>query len=132
MDDWQQLYAIRTEVNKALEGARQAGLIGSSLAAELELYADPAPYALLSRFKAELRFIMLSASAKVSKMHTRPHKAILCDALGIAIEIGVSSALKCGRCWQRCADVGIDAHHIELCKRCIANIKGADEHRLFA
>ena len=52
--------------------------------------------------------------------------------LGLAIAVSASPYEKCGRCWHRRADVGLDSNHPELCQRCIDNISGRDEVRQFA
>jgi isoleucyl-tRNA synthetase len=39
---------------------------------------------------------------------------------------------KCVRCWHRRADVGADPRHPELCERCIRNVDGPGEQRLYA
>ncbi len=132
MDDWQQLYAIRDEVNKALENARQTGLIGSALAAEVTLYASPPALTLLTTLGNELRFILITSSAIVRPMNERPVGLMQNDELGVAIDVQASPHPKCSRCWHRCEDVGVDQAHPELCQRCVGNISGNDELRQFA
>ena len=39
---------------------------------------------------------------------------------------------KCGRCWHHTADVGSNTEHADLCARCISNVFGDGDHRLFA
>ncbi len=132
MNDWLQLQAIRDEVNKALEGQRQAGIIGSALAAEVMLYVDDNATSILTRLGEELRFILITSSAIVRPMSERPEEVVLNEELGVAIAIKASSYPKCGRCWHRCEDVGTHAEHPELCQRCIGNISDKPEIREFA
>ena len=132
MDNWQQLYAIRDEVNKALETQRQAGLIGSALAAEVILYATAHAEALLAKLGDELRFILITSSAIVRPMSECSVDAIVNEELGVAIAVQASSHPKCSRCWHRREDIGLDHEHPELCTRCVGNISGDDEVRLFA
>lgn len=132
MSDWQQLHAIRDEVNKALESQRQAGLIGSALAAEVTLYASGYAETLLTRLSDELRFILITSSATVRPMSECPADAVLNEELGVAIGVSASSYAKCGRCWHRCEDVGEHVEHPELCGRCITNIGEGEEVRHFA
>jgi isoleucyl-tRNA synthetase len=132
MDNWQQLYAIRDEVNKALETQRQAGLIGSALAAEVILYASPDAEALLAKLGDELRFILITSSAIVRPMSECTIDALVNEDLGVAISVQASPHPKCGRCWHRREDIGRDHEHPELCTRCVGNISGDDEVRRFA
>ena len=132
MDDWAQVHAIRDEVNKALEATRQAGLIGSGLAANVTLYASEQPKAILDKLQNELRFILITSSTLVLSMNERPADAILNEALGVAIQVRASEAMKCERCWHRCDDLGENAEHPTLCLRCVGNISGDDEVRHFA
>ena len=132
MDDWTQIHAIRDEVNKALEATRQAGLIGSGLAADVTLYANDQATVILDRLQNELRFVLITSSARVLPMRDCPADAILNEALGVAIHVQASDAVKCDRCWHRCDDVGENIEHPELCQRCVGNISGDDEVRHFA
>lgn len=132
MDYWQQLQAIRDEVNKAIEQQRQEGLIGSALAAEVTLYANERVQSFLARLGDELRFILITSGATVKPMSDCPIDILPNKELGIAILVHASTAAKCDRCWHRRADVGTYAEHPELCGRCVANISGDDETRYFA
>lgn len=132
IDDWQPIYAIRDEVNKALESQRQTGLIGSGLAAEVTLYASDRVQALLAPLGDELRFILITSDAIVRPMSERPLETSCNEELGVAIHVKASAASKCARCWHRRADVGKNHEHPELCLRCVGNITGKDEIRHFA
>ncbi len=132
MNDWLQFQAIRDEVNKALELQRQAGLIGSGLAAEVTLFAEAEMYSMLQRLGDELRFILITSRATVRPMSERTKDAVLNEELGVAIGVKASPHPKCARCWHRCETVGAHAEHPELCHRCIVNISGDEELRHFA
>lgn len=132
MDEWEQVYAIRDEVNKALESKRQMGLIGSALAAEVTLFASDRAYSLLIKLGEELRFILITSSAIVRPMEECSDKSMINVELGIAIHVEASAHIKCARCWHRQEDVGMDNAHPELCQRCVSTITGKDEQRFFA
>ena len=57
-------------------------------------------------------------------------KVLRGDAL--AIEVTPSLNVKCARCWHWRSDVGADAAHPVLCARCVANLFGDGEIRVFA
>ncbi|HET9821202.1 MAG TPA: zinc finger domain-containing protein, partial [Burkholderiaceae bacterium] len=52
------------------------------------------------------------------------------DALAVAVT--PSTATKCERCWHWRDDVGHDAAHPGLCRRCTSNLFGAGEVRTVA
>lgn len=129
---WQQLQLVRDEVNKALEIERQQGAIGSGLAAEVILYANPDLFARLQSVENELRFLLITSSAVLLPFNQAPVAAMRNDELGIAVEVKAITYEKCERCWHRRQDVGHDQTHPQLCLRCVDNISGQDETRLFA
>ncbi len=132
MHAWSTIQLIRDEVNKALETQRQAGLIGSGLAADVVIYATDAVLPVLSRLEDELRFILITSKAQVLPASMSPAGLLWHDALGVAIEIKASEDSKCIRCWHRSGSVGENSDHAELCVRCVGNIGEAPEVRIFA
>lgn len=132
MEDWGTLQIIRDEVNKALEDARQAGIIGSGLAAEVSVYAENDILALLSHLQSELRFLFITSGAEVLPIVEAPRGELVKTPTGIYIQVHASTHVKCARCWHRCEDIGQNQEHPELCIRCVDNISGHDEIRKFA
>lgn len=132
MGFWQQLQMIRDEVNKALETQRQLGVIGSGLAAEVTIYANPQVVSTLAKLGDELRFILITSSAVVKPLSEASSEVSLNDEIGVAIEVKASAHEKCARCWHRCADIGAVAEYVDLCGRCANNLNGQDEVRHFA
>lgn len=131
--DWEQLLSVRTEVNKALESARQRDMIGSSLAAKVQLYVDDEHLKVLNKFEGELHFLFISSDATVHPLHEAKESATLMSVHdGLKIDILVSDAKKCVRCWHHQVTVGQDARHPELCTRCISNVEGPGETRRYA
>ena len=120
---WQQLRSLRGEVSKAMETAREAGHIGSSLQAEVEIRASGAKHELLASLADDLRFVLISSKTTLVRC---------ADAASDAILVTPSAHIKCGRCWHWRADVGQDATHPELCGRCLANLYAGGEARAHA
>jgi isoleucyl-tRNA synthetase len=120
---WRELRAVRAEVQKELENVRAAGKIGSSLAAEVEIRAAGDRYSLLERLGDDLRFVMLTSQAAVSKCASEAGQGVVATP---------SPHAKCERCWHYRADVGADPAHADLCARCISNLYGSGETRRFA
>ena len=120
---WDVLRAIRADVLKKLEDARTAGLIGSSLQAEVEIHAAGDRYNLLLELKNDLRFVMITSQATVKEAARESEEAII---------VTPSSQPKCERCWHYRKDVGADAAHPKLCARCVANLYASGEVRTVA
>jgi isoleucyl-tRNA synthetase len=118
---WSQVRAVRDVVNKEIEALRATGAVGSSLQAEVTLQAPPAERALLDSLADDLRFVLITSSARVVEG-------------GPELKAGVqpSTATKCERCWHWRADVGVDPAHHALCGRCVANLFGNGEFRRYA
>jgi isoleucyl-tRNA synthetase len=124
IDKWTRLREIRAEVTKAIEIERSAGLIGSSLQAEIQMQIAEPDFSLLQSLGDDLRFVMITSSA-----HIEPSDDPLKP---LSIHVQASQNPKCGRCWHHVSDVGADNKHPELCGRCISNLFGAGEDRQFA
>ncbi len=131
-DFWKPILSIRDEVNKALETARAAGLIGSALEAEVDLYADEKSYLLLSELQDELRFVLITSRADVFQSTQKPTTAVESAITGLWIVISASVHQKCERCWHRRHDVNQNADYPGICSRCVENIAGDGEVRLYA
>ncbi len=129
-DRWTQLRTLRGDVTKRLEELRTAGKIGSSLAGDLDLYAEGNAANLLRSLGDDLRFIFITSRATV---HEGGGAEALETALpGVRLQVSASPHVKCERCWHYRGDVGHDAAHPQLCGRCTANLYGAGEPRSHA
>jgi len=127
---WQKLRALRSDALKLLEELRIGGKIGSSLAGEVDLYADGESHDFLASFADDLRFVFITSRTTV---HGGKDAAALPTSLeSVAIKVSATQYRKCERCWHYRADVGADAVRPEICGRCVANLYGAGEIRTYA
>ncbi len=130
--EFEVLQAIRDEVNKAIEERRHQGLLGSALEAEVTLYVSGDLLEQLQKIEHELKFLLITSGATVKNITSAPSDAQQTQLNDMQLEIKKSSFEKCERCWHRVETVGSDAEHPSLCVRCIDNISGRDEVRVFA
>ncbi|CAK0758192.1 isoleucine--tRNA ligase [Gammaproteobacteria bacterium] len=128
---WEQVFAVREAVAKALEGLRTAGAIGSSLDAEVMLWCEGEIRETLHRLGDELRFVFITSAATLAPAMERPADALEAGT-GLWLKAMPSPHPKCGRCWHHRIDVGAHASHPELCGRCVTNIEGPGEERRHA
>ncbi len=129
---WDLVLSVREAVMRELEILRVRGEIGSSLDAEVECYLDEASHPSLARLGDELRFLLLTSYASVLSKADAPSDALPTDVPGLELRLVKSNHPKCIRCWHHRADVGSDPDHPELCGRCVQNVAGQGEIRLFA
>lgn len=129
---WQQVLAVKTEVNRALESKRKEGEIGGSLQAEVVLYAAPDLAGSLAKLENELRFVLITSAARVEIAETQPAGSVNTEVEGLWLNIEASKGTKCVRCWHHREDVGSHDGHPELCGRCVENVDGEGEERRYA
>jgi isoleucyl-tRNA synthetase len=104
--NWERLFAIRDDVLKALEEARIAKQIGSSLEAKLILSADKEATLFLADYFNELRYLFIVSQVEV-------HES---DSFGVKIE--KADGEKCERCWNYSTRVGEFEKYPTVCERC--------------
>ena len=118
---WAGLIAVRDEVKKALETARNDKKIGASLEAAVTLYCSSEVYDLLNSVPMdELADLMIVSRVELVKGEGGTASAI--EGLGVAAEH--ASGDKCERCWKYTADIGSHPAHPTLCARCASVIEG--------
>jgi isoleucyl-tRNA synthetase len=105
---------VRRVASLELERARQAGLIGKSLEAQVEIAPDTdATREWLEQLGPALETVLIVSQVRVAKVGTGELRARVSHAAGS----------KCVRCWRWTADVGTDTAHPELCGRCAEVIR---------
>ncbi len=106
---WDALIAVRNEVNRALEAAKNEKLIGQPREAEVDLRADPALYPLLDRYRGRLASLFLVSSVELSES---------ANGERLAVHIQPAAGEKCARCWIVKPDVGSHDAYGDLCGSC--------------
>ena len=114
VEEWNLIFAVRDEVLRVLEEARQAKEIGKGLEAEIEIAAPGEQLALLQRHAAGLKEILNVSGAKV--------------VAGRELRITAlpASGTKCARCWNfmpRVSDYGIWQNVCDRCQDALTEMK---------
>jgi len=101
------LQAVRDAVQQEVDKARKEKLIGSNLeaAATVTVPDNHAAAAVLKDTETAGEFLILS------DLTIRPG-----DAFGVTV--ARTSFQKCQRCWRHLPDIGVNAKHPALCRRC--------------
>ncbi len=111
--DWDKLMALRGEVTKPLETARQTNLIGAPLEAKVKISAEEATYALLAAHRDELPGLFIVSQVELEQGGPGP----------IAVEVGKAEGTKCERCWKFMPSIGSDADLPTVCAPCAAAVR---------
>ena len=118
---WEHIIHVRTITNKKIEELREKGLVGSSLQAEIDIFASGDIYQSLSILHEDLKFAMITSSAKLHERQGDLH-----------IDVRASQHKKCDRCWHYREEVGSHKEHPAICNRCISNLFETGEVRAHA
>ncbi|HEV8168828.1 MAG TPA: class I tRNA ligase family protein, partial [Pyrinomonadaceae bacterium] len=116
--EWDRLYAIRDEVLRALEEARVAKRIGSSLEAKVTLNAAGAPLELLQKHQKDLRYLFIVSQVELGNSGA---------GAGVSITITDADGTKCERCWNYSTHVGESETYPTVCERCVAALQEIEQ-----
>jgi isoleucyl-tRNA synthetase len=116
LGNWTALLAIRDEVLKALDTARNEKLIGKPLEAQVTITATDPAYSLLSNYKDQLRYLFIVSTVTLTRGSGN-------GTGGVHVEVKKAEGLKCERCWNYSTRVGEDKNYPTVCERCSAVLK---------
>jgi isoleucyl-tRNA synthetase len=102
---WDKALAVRAVAQKALEDARGAKTLGSSLQAKVVLKGPAEELKVLAGINLPEFLIVSEASIEAG-------------GTGLSAQVTAAAGAKCPRCWRWQADIGTMASHPELCARC--------------
>ncbi len=115
LSEWERIYAIRDEVLKALEEARIAKQIGSSLEAKVILTTDAGTTRFLLDYFDQLRYIFIVSQVEVHEGDARNADT----PVRTSVRIEKADGQKCDRCWNYSTRVGEFESYPTVCERCI-------------
>ena len=125
---WELIYALRQDVNKALEIKRNDKVIGKSLEAGVMIFCGDAKdengrsmYDIISSFADELAEIFIVSDVKVE--NSDGGEFTEGSIPGLKYTIQPAAGGKCERCWTYSETVGTISEHPTLCARCAEVIK---------
>ena len=129
---WERIMAVKSALNRELEVKRADKTLGSSLGAEVDLYADDEWLAQLRALGSELRFALIVSRAAAHPLAEADADSVETEIPGLRVRLSATAHDKCQRCWHHRPDVGANGNYPDLCGRCIDNIESGGERRLFA
>ena len=112
MAKWDTLFALRSDVNIALEAARADKLIGKALEAHVTLHAadDAARAALDAVRDLDLKAVLLVSDVELAETEGKPGVAFP----GLTVAVTEAKGTKCPRCWMHSTEADAEG----LCPRC--------------
>ncbi len=117
---WKAILEVREEVYRALEDARGEGIIGSSLEAQVLLYADGETKRLIESQIDDLPMVFITSQVELGAEGTPPSEAVSYQRVpDLKIVAKKAKGKKCERCWKYSEDVGRSPQHKTLCGRCV-------------
>jgi isoleucyl-tRNA synthetase len=124
---WEKILKMRGEVTRALEKARAEKVIGHSLDAQVNLYADEAWQEFLRPYAGNLRSIFIVSDVSLAPRTDTDPESEATGLEGLSIRIAPAPGVKCERCWVYDASVGEDEEHPGICLRCRNSLKQVSE-----
>ena len=116
---WDRIHEIRTDVQKALELARNEKVIGKPLEAKVILYADGELADFLKSELKSLPEIFITSAVEIADGEGE----FKGDVKGLSITVNKADGEKCERCWKFSDTVGQDSEHPTLCAHCAETMK---------
>ncbi len=112
---WNRIRDLRRVVTGAIEIARAEKRLGSSLQAEIALYApdDAATFAGL-----DLAELCITSAARLVGAPPPQDAFALADVPGVGVTVSLAPGDKCQRCWRILPEVGTVKEVADLCHRC--------------
>jgi isoleucyl-tRNA synthetase len=110
MEEWKKIFAVRDEVMRILEEARQAKRIGKGLEAEVGITAPPVEFAILKRYEN-------SYGDFLKEILNVSHVTVV-DGASLVVEVSPASGHKCARCWNFMPEVSNYGTWQNVCTRC--------------
>jgi isoleucyl-tRNA synthetase len=121
--NWEKLLAVRGEVLRALEAARNAKAISGALEAKVLLRAGSDLAPMLEQYRSWLPALFIVSQVELGSLSSMDgQKSELLPGLSVAVQR--ADGTKCERCWNYSTHVGENADYPTVCERCV---KALDE-----
>lgn len=121
LEKWDRIHALRDDVQKALENARTAKVIGGSLDARVTLYCDEQALVFAESVKDLLPAVLIVSKVDIVSGGQGDYTG---DFAGLSVSVAHADGGKCCRCWTYSDTVAEDGEHAGLCARCASILNG--------
>jgi isoleucyl-tRNA synthetase len=121
---WDTLMAIKSEISRALEGARKDKIIGHSLDAKVVVHPTAENEALVKEEARSLEEVLIISALAVEKGPEGTGGGYTYESeeiKGLVVEVARAPGEKCERCWHYSESVGADK--AAICAKCLEALK---------
>jgi isoleucyl-tRNA synthetase len=130
LSNWERLFEIREDVLRALEEARVAKQIGSSLEARVELRATGETYEFLKPYERDLPYLFIVSQVILIAEQGGVTNGKGAGLTGVGeIIVGRAEGQKCERCWNYSTHVGESSKYPSVCERCVNALEEIEEEK---
>jgi isoleucyl-tRNA synthetase len=117
---YDELNSVRDAINKVVEQARGAKVIGSTLDAQIELWAEQELHTFVQKYRYDWSDWLIASKVILYDADSiMPDDAVASDLSGMAVRVSHAPGVKCDRCWTYSEDSDANS----LCPRCIDVMK---------
>jgi isoleucyl-tRNA synthetase len=121
-ETWKTLIAVKGEVAKVIEAARQNKVLGHSLDAAVTIAAPEKLRDLLAAHHEDLRALLIVSDILIVDETEIGEAYRSAEMAGLMVGVSRAKGEKCHRCWIYSETVGTSAEHPALCERCMGNL----------
>ncbi len=121
-ETWKTLIAVKGEVGKAIEAARQNKILGHSLDAAVVISAPEKLRAVLESHQEDLRALLIVSDVRIVAKQAGDQVFTSTEIAGLSVSVSRAPGEKCNRCWVYSETIGSSTEHPTLCKRCQDNL----------
>jgi isoleucyl-tRNA synthetase len=119
---WNKMIALKGEISKVIETARKNKVVGHSLDAGVDISASGELRAFLEAHLDDLKALLIVSEIAIVKEDIVKDPCASSGFAGLTIGVRKTRGKKCDRCWVYSETVGVNAEHLTICERCLANL----------
>ena len=124
--NWEKLLAVRAEVLRTLEAARNAKTISGALEAKILLTAGSALAPILEKYKSYLPGFFIVSQVELTA--SPDADALQSESIaGLSVSVRRADGAKCERCWNYSTHVGENVVYPTVCERCVKALAEIDQ-----
>lgn len=130
-DEFEKLFIVKSEMNKFLDNFRKNKVFGSSMEVEVFIKCSYFWYDILYKFIDELYLFFTVAEVNLIRFLHLDSDFIKSNEDGLYFKFIKSDKIKCERCWYRSVNRTCLNIFINICNKCIKDLYGFSDNRLF-
>jgi len=120
---WKNMIAVKGEVTKAIEIARQKKVIGHNLDARVDIAPPEKLKDILDAHREDMRALLIVSQVNIADKENIKDGYVSGEFEGLTIGVARALGKKCDRCWIYSESVGANTDHPTVCTRCLVNLE---------